>query len=145
MSKKIKTEEGSGSSGVLIANHCYDYVFKYLMDDSLVARKFISAIIGEEVVSLTTFAPQKYVRELENVSGRSWSFYRLDFSARIRIGETYKLVMIYRCRKCRLTPTSCASGVIRAVSTRSARTATSIRRVSNIRCRYTASFSSARA
>jgi hypothetical protein len=26
------------------------------------------------------------VRELENVSERSWSFYRLDFSARIRVG-----------------------------------------------------------
>ncbi|MDR2774899.1 MAG: hypothetical protein LBC19_09185 [Tannerella sp.] len=28
MSKKIKTEEGSGSSGVLIANPIYDHVFK---------------------------------------------------------------------------------------------------------------------
>ncbi|MDR2763535.1 MAG: hypothetical protein LBB90_00710 [Tannerella sp.] len=63
------------------------------MDDSRVARKFISAIIGEEVAELS-FAPQKYVRELEDVSGRSWSFYRPDFNARIRIGETYKSVMI---------------------------------------------------
>ncbi|MDR2773448.1 MAG: hypothetical protein LBC19_01680 [Tannerella sp.] len=92
MSKKIKTEEGRGG-GVLIANPIYDHVFKYLMNDNRVARKFISAIIGEEVVELS-FAPQEYVRELENVSERSWSFYRLDFNARIRTGETYKSVMI---------------------------------------------------
>jgi hypothetical protein len=90
MSKKITTEEGGG---VLIANPIYDQVFKYLMEDNRVARKFISAIIGEEVVELA-FAPQEYVRELDNVSERSWSFYRLDFNARIRIGDTSKLVMI---------------------------------------------------
>ncbi|MDR2774201.1 MAG: hypothetical protein LBC19_05575 [Tannerella sp.] len=107
------------------------------------ARKFISAIIGEEVAGLT-FAPQEYVRKLENVPEKSWSFYRLDFNAQIRIGETQKSVMI-EVQKVSLTPTSCASDVIRAVSTGSARTATSIRRASNTRCRYTASFSSARA
>ncbi|MDR2774900.1 MAG: hypothetical protein LBC19_09190, partial [Tannerella sp.] len=57
------------------------------------ARKFISAIIGEEVAGLT-FAPQEYVRELENVPEKSWSFYRLDFNAQIRIGDTQKSVMI---------------------------------------------------
>ncbi|MDR0744022.1 MAG: hypothetical protein LBF05_06680 [Tannerella sp.] len=90
MSKKIKTEE---NGNVLIANPIYDHVFKYLMEDSRVARKFISAIIGEEVVELV-FAPQEYVRKLENVSEKSWSFYRLDFNARIRIGDVYKSVMI---------------------------------------------------
>jgi hypothetical protein len=90
MSKKTNTEE---SGDVLIANPLYDHVFKYLMEDSRVARKFISAIIGEEVTELA-FAPQEYVRKLENVSERSWSFYRLDFNARIRTGETYKSVMI---------------------------------------------------
>jgi hypothetical protein len=40
---KIKTD-------MHIANPIYDTVFKFLMEDEKVARAFISAIIGEEVM-----------------------------------------------------------------------------------------------
>ncbi|MDR2810068.1 MAG: hypothetical protein LBB84_05855 [Tannerellaceae bacterium] len=91
MSEEIKTEEEGGD--VLIANPLYDYVFKYLMEDNRVARKFISAIIGEEVVELS-FTPQEYVRKQGSDPDRLWSVYRLDFTAQIRVGETCKSVMI---------------------------------------------------
>ena len=35
-----------------IANPIYDVVFKYLMDDNKVAKLLLSAIIGEEILTL---------------------------------------------------------------------------------------------
>jgi hypothetical protein len=78
----------------LIANPLYDHAFKYLMEDNKVARKFISTIIGEDVIELS-FAPQEYIRESDDdVSEKSWSVYRLDFVARIRTEEGLKTIMI---------------------------------------------------
>ena len=73
-----------------IANPIYDVVFKYLMDDSKIARLFISTIIGEKIISLD-FLPQEKVVELEN---RSLTVYRLDFSAKIQTADGYKNVLI---------------------------------------------------
>jgi hypothetical protein len=81
------------SRKVRIANPLYDYAFKYLMEDNHIARKFISAIIGEEVIELT-FSPQEYVDDKENLSEKRWSVYRLDFVARIRTNEGVKVVTI---------------------------------------------------
>lgn len=73
-----------------IANPIYDVVFKYLMDDSKIARLLISTIIGEKILSLD-FLPQEKVVELEQ---RSLTVYRLDFSAKIQTADGYKNVLI---------------------------------------------------
>lgn len=73
-----------------IANPIYDVVFKYLMDDSKIARLLISTIIGEKILSLD-FLPQEKVVELEQ---RSLTVYRLDFSAKIQTADGYRNVLI---------------------------------------------------
>ena len=88
--KSNKTE----SREVNIANPLYDYAFKYLMEDNEAARKFISAIIGEEVIELA-FSPQEYVNVTENMEEKpKWKYCRLDFIARIRTDKGIKAVMI---------------------------------------------------
>lgn len=73
-----------------IANPIYDVVFKYLMDDSKIAKLFISTIIGEKILSLD-FLPKEKVVEIEH---RSLTVYRLDFSAKIQTPDGYKNVLI---------------------------------------------------
>ena len=73
-----------------IANPIYDVVFKYVMDDSKIARLLISTIIGEKILSLD-FLPQEKVVALEQ---RSLTVYRLDFSAKIQTADGYKNVLI---------------------------------------------------
>ena len=45
-----------------IANPIYDVVFKFMMEDSKVAKKFISAIIGEEVLELDFTATERSLK-----------------------------------------------------------------------------------
>ena len=87
---------------VSIANPIYDVVFKYLMDDSKVAKLLLSAIIGEEIVDLQ-FRPQEYlsdfsvdevVEDKPAEKGVKLAVYRLDFSARIKTPDGEKLVLI---------------------------------------------------
>ncbi|MDR2813751.1 MAG: hypothetical protein LBB79_03730 [Prevotellaceae bacterium] len=66
---------------MLIANPLYDVVFKYMMEDNKVAKKFISAIIDEQVEELH-FAPQEYVSKIA-VRQQTSTVCRLDFVARI--------------------------------------------------------------
>jgi len=72
-----------------IANPIYDVVFKYLMEDSKIARLLISTIIGEKILSLD-FLPQESVLE----TSRSLTVYRLDFSAKIETPDGHKNVLI---------------------------------------------------
>jgi hypothetical protein len=88
---------------MLIANPIYDSVFKYLMDDSKIAKLLISAIIGQKILKLEP-RPQEYVVEtsapgtLKTIAfkGRASSLtvYRLDFSAKIQTPEGHKTVLI---------------------------------------------------
>jgi len=76
---------------MLIANPIYDVVFKYLMEDTEIAKGFISSIIGEEIVELT-LRPQES-------SSRSSAFdiiiFRLDFHAIIKTPQgAYKKILI---------------------------------------------------
>jgi len=76
---------------IQIANPIYDAVFKYLMEDNKIAKLIISTIIEEEIETLT-FLPQERTLELTN---RSLTVYRLDFSARIKTKDgDYKNVII---------------------------------------------------
>ncbi|MDR1022168.1 MAG: hypothetical protein LBL94_02690, partial [Prevotellaceae bacterium] len=66
---------------MLIANPLYDVVFKYMMEDNKVAKKFISAIIGEQVKELQ-LAPQEYVAQIE-LRQQTHTVCRLDFIAHV--------------------------------------------------------------
>ncbi len=83
---------------MLIANPIYDVVFKYLFEDNKIAKIFISAIIGEEIIDLD-FQPQEHTTTIDsslNVRGKhSFTVYRLDFKAKIKQSDgSYKLVII---------------------------------------------------
>ncbi len=73
-----------------IANPIYDVVFKYLMEDSKIAKLILSTIIEEEVLNLE-FKPQEYTTLLEQPP---LTVYRLDFSATIKTPEGSKNVLI---------------------------------------------------
>jgi molybdopterin converting factor small subunit len=76
---------------IAIANPIYDVVFKYLMEDTEIAKLILSTIIDEEIESLD-FLPQENILTIEN---RSLTVYRLDFSAKIRLADqSFKQVLI---------------------------------------------------
>jgi len=76
---------------IAIANPIYDVVFKYLMEDTDIAKLILSTIIDEEIESLD-FLPQENILTIEN---RSLTVYRLDFSAKIRLpDQSFKQVLI---------------------------------------------------
>ena len=68
---------------MLIANPIYDVVFKYLMEDTEIARRLLSKITGEEIIEISV-KPQEF-------AGRSDKFeviiLRLDFKATIKTKE----------------------------------------------------------
>jgi hypothetical protein len=101
---------------MLIANPIYDVVFKYLMEDSKVAKLLIGAIIGTEIISLD-FRPYEYSFDMDTpyrkpdepnvpkpkmdetkprlrLKDLMLAVYRLDFSAKIQTEEGEKIVII---------------------------------------------------
>ncbi|GHV72589.1 hypothetical protein FACS1894201_02690 [Bacteroidia bacterium] len=75
-----------------IANPIYDVVFRFMMEDNKVAKKFISTIISEEVVELE-FAHTEY--PTENLTGEIKTVYHMDFVAQITLPNGgYKTVAI---------------------------------------------------
>jgi hypothetical protein len=87
-----------------IANPLYDVVFKYLMEDSKVAKIFLSAILGKEIVELD-FRPQEHSAEMSLKQPKKskkktleWDFflslYRLDFSAKVKTEKGFELIII---------------------------------------------------
>jgi len=86
---------------VQIANPIYDIVFKYMMEDNLVAKLVVSSIIGEQVIKLepkpqehTTEKKKRGKNDTASVEESSLTVYRLDFSAKIKTSDGYKLVLI---------------------------------------------------
>ena len=77
---------------VEIANPIYDVVFKYMMEDNAVAKLLVSSIIGEEVISLDP-KPQEYTADKDTADG-TLTVYRLDFSAKIKTPDGFKLIII---------------------------------------------------
>jgi hypothetical protein len=76
-----------------IANPTYDVVFKYLMEDNDIAKLMVSSIIGEDVVSLEP-RPHEYTVDDVKAGKDTLTVYRLDFSAKIRTSDGYRLVLI---------------------------------------------------
>ena len=91
MAKEIKEK----SEIIEIANPTYDVVFKYMMEDIEIAKMVISTIIGEEIISLEPQPQEKTkAKVVIDDKGTSITVYRLDFSAKIKITEGYKIVLI---------------------------------------------------
>ena len=62
-----------------VANPIYDIVFKFLMEDSRVARTILSALLKKEVADVKV-RPHEYSKSAHN----SLSIFRIDFGATIR-------------------------------------------------------------
>ncbi|MDR2622828.1 MAG: hypothetical protein LBC48_09705, partial [Dysgonamonadaceae bacterium] len=89
-----------------IANPIYDVVFKFMMEDEKVAKSFLSAIIGEEVVELSFASRERTIRkptekkveqkeEKKEDEGLCLTVCRYDFSAQIALpGGGFKTVLI---------------------------------------------------
>ncbi|GHT22674.1 hypothetical protein FACS189430_04810 [Bacteroidia bacterium] len=74
---------------IYIANPIYDVVFKFMMEDNKVAKKFISAIIREEVVELD-FAHTS----VPYAGDTGLTVCHMDFAAKISTPGGYKIVAI---------------------------------------------------
>jgi hypothetical protein len=97
-----------------IANPIYDVVFKFMMEDEKVAKSFLSAIIGEEVVELDFASSEHTLRDIsvkksgqqnekKEDSSLCLTVCRYDFSARIALpGGGFKTVLI-ELQKAKLT------------------------------------------
>ncbi|MFN0202382.1 MAG: hypothetical protein ACKVTZ_12725 [Bacteroidia bacterium] len=98
-----------------IANPIYDVVFKYLMEDSKIAKLMISSIIGEEISHLR-FMSQEFTGEFEEKKATTkkkgkpkpedklkkrlgLTVYRLDFSAKIKTKEGEEKQVIIELQK----------------------------------------------
>ena len=78
-----------------IANPIYDVVFKYMLEDNKVAKLFLSAIIGEEIIDLE-FGAEEWLIEIPSIKQERppltvWPFY---FSAKIETETGFKTVVI---------------------------------------------------
>ena len=76
---------------MIVANPIYDVIFKYLLDDTEIARELLSTILGEEIISIE-IKPQETTTE--NESGNI-SILRFDFKAVIKTktGEIKKVLI----------------------------------------------------
>ncbi|MBU0487248.1 MAG: hypothetical protein KKD31_04765 [Bacteroidetes bacterium] len=92
---------------MLIANPIYDAVFKYLMEDSKIARLLISGIIGENVILLDP-KPQEYTIERKRKTGSEstdlsyTTVYKLDYTATIQTPDGTKKRVVIEVQKARL-------------------------------------------
>lgn len=76
---------------MIIANPIYDVVFKYLLEDTDIARELLSTILGEDIISVE-LKPQETATES---SAGSVSILRFDFKAVIKsnTGELKKVLI----------------------------------------------------
>jgi hypothetical protein len=76
---------------MIIANPIYDSVFKFLMEDTKVAKRFLSILIGEEILSLELRPQEQTVKSPRHLV----TVYRLDFKAIIKTkkGENKKILI----------------------------------------------------
>lgn len=66
-----------------LANPIYDTVFKYLMEDTEIARRLISQIIGEEITQIEV-RPQEQTHKSDK---HDITVFRLDFKATIKLKQ----------------------------------------------------------
>ncbi|GAB4402352.1 MAG: hypothetical protein OHK0039_00250 [Bacteroidia bacterium] len=75
---------------MIIANPLYDVAFKYLMEDTEVARQLIGAVIGQDILHLE-LAAQEHVT-IEDM--RKAKIFRMDFAATIQTAHDTRRVLI---------------------------------------------------
>jgi hypothetical protein len=81
---------------MLIANPIYDVVFKFLMEDSKMAKLLVGAIIDQEIIELD-FRPKSFTAKVLPKDGATepiFTVYHLDFSAKIKTPDGDKLAVI---------------------------------------------------
>ncbi len=77
---------------IFIANPLYDSVFKFMMEDELIARMLLSALLKKDIVSVD-MRPNEY-SNLNKEDGRL-SIFRIDFGALVREEDgTEHLILI---------------------------------------------------
>lgn len=77
---------------ILIANPLYDVVFKYLLEDTNIARELLSTILGVDIIELSVKPQETLVND--ETSGEI-KIFRLDFKAVIKMTDsTHKTVLI---------------------------------------------------
>ncbi|HMQ46878.1 MAG TPA: hypothetical protein PKA00_05255, partial [Saprospiraceae bacterium] len=88
-----------------IANPIYDVVFKYLLEDNKVAKIFLSAVTGLDIIHLE-FLPQELSVDAEKskqkrpiTTALTLSVYRLDFSAKIRQADGSEKIILIEIQK----------------------------------------------
>jgi hypothetical protein len=84
---------------MFIANPIYDSAFKYLMEDTAIARGIIGRIIGKEIIELE-FRPQEYIA---TTSQEEFRFLRMDFHATILTAENEKRKVLIELQKSKNT------------------------------------------
>ena len=84
---------------MIVANPIYDVVFKALLENLEIARGFLSALIGMEIIELR-LTSQEHVRKDEE-SGKLRGL-RLDFCAVIKTGDGRTIQVIIELQKAKL-------------------------------------------
>lgn len=90
-----------------IANPIYDVVFKYLMEDNKVAKLFLCAVTGLDIISLDLLPQELAVHPDAKTRpipiALNLSIYRLDFSAKVREAGGSEKVIIIEIQKSKFT------------------------------------------
>ena len=84
---------------MLIANPIYDGAFKYLLDDNRIAKLFLSALLGQDIVDLT-FRPTEHRSDRET---RSFTVFHIDFAAAIAQPDGSKKLIIIEIQKAKFS------------------------------------------
>ncbi|MBQ9216706.1 MAG: hypothetical protein IJ160_00790 [Muribaculaceae bacterium] len=77
-----------------VANPIYDIVFKYLMEDTRVARIILSALLKKDVIDIK-LRPHEY----SNTERDSLSVFRIDFAATIRDEDGHESLILIEVQK----------------------------------------------
>ena len=88
-------------SEMRIANPAYDVVFKYLLDDNKVAKKLLSLIIEQEVVSLE-LKPTEHRANVEQADRPPIAVLRIDFAATVQTADGKRKQILIELQKAKL-------------------------------------------
>ena len=83
---------------VKVANPIYDVVFKYLMEDTRIAKLLISALIELEVIEIE-LKPKEYTSDLKE---KNFTVYRIDFKAKIKDKTGKEHIVLIELQKAKL-------------------------------------------
>ncbi len=83
---------------VKVANPIYDVVFKYLMEDTRIAKLLISALIELELTEIE-LKPKEYISDLKE---KNFTVYRIDFKAKIKDKNGKEQIVLIELQKAKL-------------------------------------------